>query len=127
MQKWTLLYIALLSGTAYVVFGDLSSHPFSYEDRDYIANAAQAQNDWLFIFAPDKPWGGRPTVGFALYLTYKKYGVAPGGYHSLSALVHLLNSGLLAYLVLQLSRSPGTAALSGFLFLLSCSHFSAIY
>ena len=123
-------------------FYNMGFHSFTFDDEDYVKNARLAQSDPKYIFSPSfsKPWASRLGVHTLFYFLYKSFKEDAKSYHLFNVFVHTVNALVFAYLVSVFFNHPrsglparsypcGTqmGLLSGFLFLLNCSHYRATY
>ncbi len=123
-------------------FYNMGFHSFTFDDEDYVKNARLAQSDPKYIFSPSfsKPWASRLGVHTLFYFLYKPFKEDAKPYHLFNVFVHTVNALVFAYLVSVFFNHPrsglparsypcGTqmGLLSGFLFLLNCSHYRATY
>lgn len=105
----------------------LPSHPWTYDDLDHITAAKQAQSDWTKIFNAETKEPTRWVLNIYYYVVYKIFGENPAGYHTVNIPLHACNAVLCAYLVLTLFRQPLLSGLTGFLFVIHCAPYEAIY
>ena len=132
MLRWVALSILFLLLSAGFL-GDLRHQDWSYDDEDYIRSARHTQNDFPYLFLPDKEGlegqynAARPTVHLYFYLLYPLLGESPGAWHLANVLLHTAVALLLSILIHRWCGRFFVASLAGLLFLQAISHFRVIY
>lgn len=122
-----LIYALTLATLSAALFADLRHHDWAFDDEDFVANARLAQDHFLHIFAPDKPFAARPTVHLYFWAVHPLFGANPAPYHLANVGLHALVALLLALLIHALSRRFVLAAVAGLLFLTTAIHLRAVY
>ncbi len=124
--RWLLLALALAT-IAFATLGDLRHHDWAFDDVDYIENAARAQDDFFYVFSPDKLWAARPTVHLFFWALYPFCQSDPGAYHLANLALHALNAWLCAALVYMWCGRFSTGIGAALFFLFHLSAFRAVY
>ena len=125
--RYYIAYMLLITLLCLYGFQGITTHPWSYDDLDHIKHAQIAQSNPLHIVAPNVKEPSRIVLNSYFFIVYKFFGQNPAHYHAAKIAFHILNSLLLAYLILSLFQAPKLAALSGLTFALHGTHYEAIY
>ncbi len=111
-RKKALLFavaIALLAGTAWIVYGRAVEAPFIYDDSAGVTGNESIRSLWPLVgdaaqHGPLNPrkditTSGRPLVNFSLAVNYHFGQLNPAGYHLFNLIVHVLSAILLMVIV----------------------------
>jgi Flp pilus assembly protein TadD len=115
--------LALLAITL-AVYSPLLRHPFvNFDDEAYVVENAHVHAGltwqtfkWALTATEASNW--HPLTWLSHALDYQLYGLNAGGHHFTNLLIHLLNVGLLFWLLVKATRRPGTSLVVAALFAL---------
>ncbi len=124
--RWPLYAISMVI-VCVICLGHLVHHPVDIDDESYFSDSADVLSGTVGFFSPQKRYSGRPFTEFILLVAYAIVGANPAVLHVLTVCLHLLTSLLLCHLTLRMGNSHWVSMGAGFLFLISVSHFRAVF
>lgn len=122
------LYAGILIILAVVVYGQLITHSFGSDDRDYLKQAAAVVDNPTLLARPTEAFSfGRPTTEWVFLLGVVLWGENVALFHGLQICLHLIASFLLARFLWRLGIARVCSGMAGVIFLVHVAHFRSVH
>ena len=124
-RTWSVYSAVALLATG-LFYAPITDHPFDKDDADYVSTAALMGENFFAFLQSDHSYG-RPLVQICVWMVYFCFGADPFPLHMLGLLIHAVAGALLALACRRLDLSMELSLTAGLLFLVSASHFRAVF
>ena len=120
----TLLLGLLLVGATVALYFPVNHHPFvNYDDDRYVSDNSQVKAGlsketiaWAFTTYDEANW--HPLTWLSHTLDYQLFELDPAGHHDVNLVLHVLNAGLLFWVLWRATGYPGRSLMVAALFAL---------